>query len=106
FSSRRRHTRFSRDWSSDVCSSDLNELGLETARNVAADPGLGLRLIGFFDDRAAVRCSDPDCGLRLEGDLRDLVRLARQGKIDTVDRKSGVEGEGRGLGGGRGMRGE
>src|SRR5690606_41198731 len=25
FSSRRRHTRFSRDWSSDVCSSDLTE---------------------------------------------------------------------------------
>src|SRR5690606_40699706 len=27
FSSRRRHTRFSRDWSSDVCSSDLIERG-------------------------------------------------------------------------------
>src|SRR5690606_40454259 len=27
FSSRRRHTRFSRDWSSDVCSSDLGLLG-------------------------------------------------------------------------------
>src|SRR5690606_40298083 len=26
FSSRRRHTRFSRDWSSDVCSSDLQML--------------------------------------------------------------------------------
>src|SRR5690606_8352712 len=26
FSSRRRHTRFSRDWSSDVCSSDLSTL--------------------------------------------------------------------------------
>src|SRR2546422_4162492 len=26
FSSRRRHTRCSRDWSSDVCSSDLTEL--------------------------------------------------------------------------------
>src|SRR5690606_40915247 len=25
FSSRRRHTRFSRDWSSDVCSSDLED---------------------------------------------------------------------------------
>src|SRR5690606_40149346 len=25
FSSRRRHTRFSRDWSSDVCSSDLTD---------------------------------------------------------------------------------
>src|SRR5690606_40420162 len=29
FSSRRRHTRFSRDWSSDVCSSDLGSLGLK-----------------------------------------------------------------------------
>src|SRR2546422_5696761 len=27
FSSRRRHTRCSRDWSSDVCSSDLSSLG-------------------------------------------------------------------------------
>src|SRR5690606_40311423 len=27
FSSRRRHTRFSRDWSSDVCSSDLEIAG-------------------------------------------------------------------------------
>src|SRR5690606_40981648 len=27
FSSRRRHTRFSRDWSSDVCSSDLAKRG-------------------------------------------------------------------------------
>src|SRR5690606_40589737 len=26
FSSRRRHTRFSRDWSSDVCSSDLDRV--------------------------------------------------------------------------------
>src|SRR5690606_39900159 len=29
FSSRRRHTRFSRDWSSDVCSSDLVYLKVE-----------------------------------------------------------------------------
>src|SRR3989442_11810937 len=29
FSSRRRHTRCGRDWSSDVCSSDLLELGLD-----------------------------------------------------------------------------
>src|SRR5260370_19661685 len=27
FSSRRRHTRFKCDWSSDVCSSDLSEIG-------------------------------------------------------------------------------
>src|SRR5271165_7409092 len=34
FSSRRRHTRFSRDWSSDVCSSDL-VLGHEVVAEVA-----------------------------------------------------------------------
>src|SRR5690606_1819717 len=30
FSSRRRHTSFSRDWSSDVCSSDLSAIGIAT----------------------------------------------------------------------------
>src|SRR2546430_11364011 len=36
FSSRRRHTRFDCDWSSDVCSSDLNTLSIldEAARAV------------------------------------------------------------------------
>src|SRR2546422_9280919 len=29
FSSRRRHTRCSRDWSSDVCSSDLSQIAAE-----------------------------------------------------------------------------
>src|SRR5256886_8336120 len=32
FSSRRRHTRFDCDWSSDVCSSDLCEPGLDRVR--------------------------------------------------------------------------
>src|SRR5690606_39368499 len=31
FSSRRRHTRFARDWSSDVCSSDLQHLNAYTS---------------------------------------------------------------------------
>src|SRR5690349_22068373 len=35
FSSRRRHTRSLRDWSSDVCSSDLNR-GTSSARAVPA----------------------------------------------------------------------
>src|SRR6266511_583873 len=38
FSSRRRHTRFSRDWSSDVCSSDL---GLAAGAGRHAVPGRG-----------------------------------------------------------------
>src|SRR5215813_5372148 len=32
FSSRRRHTRCGRDWSSDVCSSDLSRLSGSTAK--------------------------------------------------------------------------
>src|SRR5690606_39313469 len=35
FSSRRRHTRFSRDWSSDVCSSDLDILAEVAAQRQA-----------------------------------------------------------------------
>src|SRR2546427_8830643 len=33
FSSRRRHTRFDCDWSSDVCSSDLSYFGKEVCHN-------------------------------------------------------------------------
>src|SRR5690606_40345615 len=39
FSSRRRHTRFSRDWSSDVCSSDLEHTAASTGRVLS---GFGL----------------------------------------------------------------
>src|SRR5690606_41176669 len=56
FSSRRRHTRCSRDWSSDVCSSDLL-------------PGdcwifLGVNLAGLYSFRQALRhasCPIPYC---------------------------------------------
>src|SRR5690606_39474512 len=39
FSSRRRHTRFSRDWSSDVCSSDLTGSNPKRARPRSIDDG-------------------------------------------------------------------
>src|SRR2546422_9569349 len=42
FSSRRRHTRCSRDWSSDVCSSDLDSWGL-----IRAFPVFGCGLGGY-----------------------------------------------------------
>src|SRR5690606_39706777 len=43
FSSRRRHTRFSRDWSSDVCSSDLDR------------DGNGADLVGLLPGRAVMQ---------------------------------------------------
>src|SRR5215475_3229299 len=36
FSSRRRHTRFSRDWSSDVCSSDLRGTQVSVTARVSS----------------------------------------------------------------------
>src|SRR6266498_3655308 len=39
FSSRRRHTRCGRDWSSDVCSSDLAALGISLPAVFAGPPG-------------------------------------------------------------------
>src|SRR5690606_39560340 len=41
FSSRRRHTRFSRDWSSDVCSSDLAQATRVVSVALTAARGLG-----------------------------------------------------------------
>src|SRR3989449_4263572 len=43
FSSRRRHTRCSRDWSSDVCSSDLRRFGGRWARATTHEHSTGRR---------------------------------------------------------------
>src|SRR5690242_21463350 len=57
FSSRRRHTRLTCDWSSDVCSSDLDDL----LRRVPADPPGGGRG-GAARRRERVRPVPPDQG--------------------------------------------
>src|SRR5207245_4875841 len=46
FSSRRRHTRCYRDWSSDVCSSDLPHLELERDRQHRCDEPIESERIG------------------------------------------------------------
>src|SRR2546430_12675076 len=56
FSSRRRHTRFDCDWSSDVCSSDLM-----WGRGVKDVPVLAYDRVRFFGERvAAVAAEDED----------------------------------------------
>src|SRR5690606_39537961 len=70
FSSRRRHTRFSRDWSSDVCSSDLGGLGAGEHRAghgglLPLQPNSGDRRQA--DDGADGAATDqPDAGRRSE----------------------------------------
>src|SRR5690606_39727705 len=53
FSSRRRHTRFSRDWSSDVCSSDLGKRPY--TQNVTILTHYGRRLPNMFYSTAVHR---------------------------------------------------
>src|SRR5207253_7564487 len=66
FSSRRRHTRWPRDWSSDVCSSDLAPAGRALVR-ARAEPRPGMtgspvlevrRLTKLFDQVVAARDID------------------------------------------------
>src|SRR5258707_3611051 len=55
FSSRRRHTRYWRDWSSDVCSSDLKVgiIGLSTPDTPAVTMSANVATLSFGDPVAA-----------------------------------------------------
>src|SRR5690606_40024005 len=87
FSSRRRHTRFSRDWSSDVCSSDLtNPRGdfIETEYSDAAPLSIagenGLRGWAFRSVRF-VSASDPaQPGARREAEWKDSGWTRSEGR--------------------------
>src|SRR2546422_8477135 len=56
FSSRRRHTRCSRDWSSDVCSSDLADVEAAYEEQCSFIEGAGGRII-LMASRALVACA-------------------------------------------------
>src|SRR5688572_32461967 len=66
FSSRRRHTRFDCDWSSDVCSSDLPVDGLEELEELVPGdllevlPGIASRHVEAQDSRAFLVVDVPD----------------------------------------------
>src|SRR3990172_12217284 len=76
FSSRRRHTRCSRDWSSDVCSSDLPDTDMTEIGRAATEAieELGLKP-QVHEDVKAVTASRGSGGVLFNGHL-DTVPLA------------------------------
>src|SRR5690606_41189181 len=89
FSSRRRHTRFSRDWSSDVCSSDLE--ALEQAAQALELNGWGEECLQSLE-AALARCADDGVTAAVLGQLRDALRDRSE------ERRVGKECNGRGTG--------
>src|SRR3712207_8787670 len=75
FSSRRRHTRYWRDWSSDVCSSDL----VEALRDQLGLPGMLVLQFGFDPE-------DPDGPHRLANHREHALVYTSTHDSDTVRR--------------------
>src|SRR2546422_8846514 len=110
FSSRRRHTRCSRDWSSDVCSSDLTlarslvvplaraQLDEEPVRVAGMDPGdvlarpvvdadaVRLELLDAAEDVPALEADEVDAlAVLLEEAPDRLGRVRRLQELDVAD---------------------
>src|SRR5690606_40129646 len=80
FSSRRRHTRFSRDWSSDVCSSDLSFAIDIYGLSEVIGPGVSIECreakdgLHIAEDHFLPEVIHPETGVPLpEGEYGELV---------------------------------
>jgi putative colanic acid biosynthesis UDP-glucose lipid carrier transferase len=69
----------------NVAIAGASPLGEELARNIRRSPWMGMKLVGFYDDRHVSRLHpiDPQAG-EVKGDLDKLVAEARQGLVDVV----------------------
>src|SRR5256885_5173026 len=85
FSSRRRHTRLQGDWSSDVCSSDLDPPHLpgstEPRLHLVRDEEPTVRIREFAKSADEILGGNPDAGLqgdRLEDDRSEERRVGKE----------------------------
>ncbi|UUO08363.1 undecaprenyl-phosphate glucose phosphotransferase [Blastopirellula sp. J2-11] len=63
----------------------VNPLGIQLAANIRDTPDLGLRFVGFFDDRPQSRLPSIPASLGTQvGDIADLIERSRSGDIDRI----------------------
>ncbi len=63
----------------------VTDIGLELAQRIYRRPHLGLRLVGFFDDRTPERLERVSLGFGgIVGTFDDLVDSARKGEVDLI----------------------
>src|SRR5690606_40979034 len=79
---RRRHTRFSRDWSSDVCSSDLAQ-AFEKARPVMEHYARALNLMGPAGSGQKTKMVNQIAIAGLVQGLSEALHFAEQAELDV-----------------------
>src|SRR5882757_10687124 len=93
FSSRRRHTRYWRDWSSDVCSSDLQEQSnrRETmnSKHVVRRGVLAIAFAGLLAGGAYAQSQDPTPQQQdIQNDKKDIRSDKKDLAKDRADRNA------------------
>src|SRR5207253_5992818 len=90
FSSRRRHTRWPRDWSSDVCSSDLNAKRMSAAAEILDRVPLSINVDHHHDN---TRFATVDYVAADASSTGEIVRdLLRELDVRSEERRVGKEG--------------
>ncbi len=63
----------------------VNELGLQLVKNINNSPELGLKFLGFYDDRPVARTIDLPIDLRSRlGRISSLIEHARRSEVNVV----------------------
>src|SRR2546430_13474897 len=78
FSSRRRHTRFDCDWSSDVCSSDLMANTFLHAQGVGVGKSLAEKDLAATALRIMQKASATNCAIILPVDRSEERRVGKE----------------------------